>query len=209
MTKNQEHEAATQRLAGLVLVAAAVGTIIMMSQHPENVHEMGGVGNWVHGAMIALMATLYAGFAFLLWRIWGGSLTLAIGLAAYAISLGANVAAATINGAIVPALAARGHGAVNPDIFVLAWESNQALATLGVYATGAAFLAWSAIWVRESGWPRIWSAVAVIAAIFPAYALSTGLLTMDLHGALIIYFAHAIVPILFGLTLALGRYPSR
>ena len=141
------------RAAGAALVAGALGSVLAMAHHPSGAHS-GALGPIVHGAMIGLLMLMAWGF--LLFQSGRGAsrpLPLA-GLLAYGVSLFGHIGAATINGFVVPALAVRGHGAVSHDVFLLAWEANQALARLGVYMTGLAFAFWSIDLVVRERRPR-------------------------------------------------------
>ena len=180
------------RIGGAALIAGAAGTVLAMAHHPS--HADAPLGGLVHGAMIALLGAL--AFGFLRFAIARGPARPAIlaGLIAYAASLFAHLGAATINGFVVPALAARGAAGepVAHDLFVLAWEANQALARLGVAATGAAYLFWSADLLRRpGGWARLIGALGLIAGAVPAILLLGGWLRMDVAGAFLVYAAHA------------------
>jgi hypothetical protein len=119
------------------------------------------------------------------------------GTVAYGFSLVANFGAATINGFVVPALAARGPEAVGHDTFLLAWYANQALARLAVYATGAAYVLWSIDFLRRAGLAnRVIGAVGVVAGAVPAATLLSGQAAMELRVAFPVYSAHAVWAIL-------------
>ena len=189
------------RAAGAALVAGALGSVLAMAHHPSSAHS-GALGPIVHGAMIGLLMLMAWGF--LLFQSGHSAsrpLPLA-GLLAYGVSLFGHIGAATINGFVVPALAARGHGAVSHEIFLLAWEANQALARLGVYMTGLAFAFWSIdLLVRER---RIWRLVGLaglLAGLLPAGLLAAGAIRMDLAGAGLVYAVHAAWAALVGLLL--------
>jgi len=196
---------AADRTAGAVLIVAAAGTVVAMGHHPSSAHS-GGLGGLVHGAMVALAAMLGFGFTQFARRRSLDRPAILAGLVAYAIGLFAHVAAATINGFVVPALAGRGAGAVGHDIFLLAWESNQALARLGVFAAGAAFILWSIDLLRRGGRAtRLVGGAGLVAGAAPAILIAAGLLTMDVAGAAAVYAAHAAWSILVGVQLARGE----
>ncbi|HEV2816807.1 MAG TPA: hypothetical protein VGW40_06255 [Allosphingosinicella sp.] len=124
------------RIAGGALIGAALSSVLAMAHHPTSAHA-GALGPIVHGTMIVLLAATAFGFAHFALRRGAGRPAILAGLVAYALSVVVTIGAATINGFIVTALAAR--GVTNHDLFLFAWEANQALARLGVYATAAAF----------------------------------------------------------------------
>lgn len=185
------------------MVAAAL-TIVAMTLHPSRAHGVGIVNALVHGGMIALLGAMFVGFAVFAMRRGPANLLILAGLIAYAVSLLAHVGAATINGFIVPALAARPTPPAH-DIFLLCWQANQALARLGVVATGAAYAAWSLHLLRDPARiHRILAVTGLVAAVAPVLALASGWLAMDVHGALVIYVIHAAWAVAIGVRLARG-----
>ena len=187
------------RTAGAALIAAAAGTVLAMAHHPTGPHG-GAIGGIVHGAMIALLALGTFGFAHLARRRGLGRPAVLAGLVAYALALFGHAGAATINGFVVPALAARGE-AVMHDLFLFAWEANQALARLGVFAAGVAFILWGADLLRGRTWL---GAAAIVAGVAPAALLLAGALEMNVAGAFIVYAAHAAWTALLGVYLIRG-----
>ena len=189
------------RIAGAALIAGAAGSVLAMAHHPTGAHG-GPLGPIVHGAMILLLGAMAFGFLTFCLRRGPARPAILAGLLAYGVSLFAHVGAATINGFVVPALAARGAGAVDHDIFLLAWESNQALARLGVAATGLAFIFWSVDFLRRPGVePRLIGALGLLAGAVPIALLAAGAIRMDVAGAFIVYAAHAAWAALVGLHL--------
>ncbi|NNC73746.1 MAG: hypothetical protein HKN78_12855 [Sphingomonadaceae bacterium] len=189
-----------ERLAGGVMIAAALLSVLAMGHHPSGAHATGGIGDYVHGAMIVLISALFFCFAKFAQRRGIARPLILAGLVAYAISLAAHIGAATINGAIVPALAASGHDALGHDIALLCWEANQALARMGVYATGTAFACWSADLILRGGTAnRILGVAGLLAGVGPMIAIGGGLASMDLAGAMAIYAVHGLWAALIGI----------
>lgn len=187
------------RLAGLILIAAAALSVLAMGHHPTGAHATGGVADYVHGTMIVVVCVLFFGFVYFCRRREMMRPAILAGLIAYAVSLAAHIGAATINGAVVPALAARGGDALGHDIAMLCWETNQALARMGVYATGTAFALWSVdLLRRDRGANRAIALAGLAAGLGPMIALASGLTTMDLAGAFVIYAVHAAWAVLIG-----------
>ncbi|MBX3702705.1 MAG: hypothetical protein KF822_02900 [Steroidobacteraceae bacterium] len=190
------------RIAGIGLCGAAAATVLAMSYHPTDLHGSADGGDFVHGTMIVLLAVTAVGLFHFAQRRGMDRLWILAGVVAYAISLGAHVGAATLNGFVAPALAARGPGAMGHDTLLLVWETNQALARHGVYATGAAFALWSYDFLLRAGtMNRLAGAFGMLAGVLPAAAIFTGILTMNVHGALAIYAAHAAWVALVGVQL--------
>ena len=195
---------ASGRIGGAALIAAGAGTVLAMAHHPVGAHGGGLLGPSVHAAMIVLLALTVFGFAtFCALRGAARPLILA-GLIAYALALFGHAGAATINGFVVPALAGRdtvpGH-----DIFLLAWEANQALAKLGVIAASVAFLFWSTDFLRREGAKaKAIGALGLIAGLVPPVLLLGGFITMNVNGALIVYAIQAAWGALVGVHLFRG-----
>ncbi|HYJ30709.1 MAG TPA: hypothetical protein VEW25_10255 [Allosphingosinicella sp.] len=172
------------RVAGVAMIAAAAGALLAMGHHPSGAHGGSALAGIVHASMIALLGLLIFGFTHMARRRGLDRPAVLAGLLAYGIALFGHVGAATINGFVVPALAARGVTA--HDLFLFAWEMNQALAKLGVYATSAAYLFWSAELIGE-GRTRLLGALGLVAAILPASLLASGAIRLDVTGAFISY----------------------
>lgn len=189
------------RAGGMALVAASIGAVAAMAHHPSTAHS-GMLGPIVHAAMIvflALQAFGFAGTAF--WRGPARPL-IAAGAVAYAISLFGHVAAGTINGFVVPALAGRGEGAVAHDLFILAWEANQAFARLGVLATSAAYILWSIDLLTDGGRRlKIIGFTGLVAGAVPAALLLGGAIRLDVAGAFLAYAMQAAWAALVGVTM--------
>jgi hypothetical protein len=194
---------ANDRVAGGILVAASLASVLMMAHHPASAHDL-AMGQFVHGAMIVIVGLTALGLAQFSRALGLGRLGVLAGLIAYGIALFSNIGAATINGFVVTNLVAK--GVDDRDIFALAWEANQALARMGVAATGVAFLLWSVELLRRTGWMgRAIGAVGLLAGALPVVLLGTGLLTMHLHGAILIYGGQAAWMALAGLYLWSGK----
>ena len=199
-----DHRSA-DRIAGAALIAAAASSVLAMAHHPTGAHS-GSLGALVHGAMIVLLAVTAFGFAHFAIRRGLGRPAVLAGLVAFGLCLFGHVGAATINGFVVPAVAARGDDSVGHDIFLFAWEANQALARLGVYANAAAFLFWSLDFLRRPGLePRLIGLAGLAAGAVPALLLATGLIRMNVPGALTAYAAFAAWAALVGIHLVRGR----
>ena len=198
------------RIAGAALIATAASSVLVMAHHPTSAHA-GSLGAIVHGAMIVLLAATAFGFAHFAIRRGLDRPAILAGLVAYALCAFGHVGAATIGGFVVPAVAARGHdaasqGVIGHDIFLLAWESNQALARLGVYANAAAFLLWSLDFLRRPGLEaRLIGILGLAAGAVPAILLATGTIRMNVPGALTAYTVFAAWAALVGLHLLRGR----
>jgi hypothetical protein len=207
MTEVADHEQA-DRLAGGALILGSSLSVLTMAHHPTHVDPNGFVG-LVHGAMIVLMSVIAFGFAHTALRRGLARPAILAGLIAYFIGLVADLGAGTTNGFIVPALAAHGAALSGRDVFLLAWEANQALARLGVFATAAAFTFWSIDFLRRPGIePKAIGAFGLLAALVPATLLATGATDMHVAGALAAYAAFAAWGVVVGVHLFRGKLES-
>ena len=174
------------RAAGWALVGTGLLTILLMSQHPSSASDI--MTPLVHGGLqVVLLVQLAA--LLIVARRWGGGLLLTTGMLFFAAGAFAGLGAATINGFVSPSLASYPSGEIGHDIFALAWEANQALATLGVIATGLAFAMISVRLWQEA--QRSLPVAGWLAGLLPAALLAVGHISMNLHGALLVYVTQA------------------
>ena len=187
------------RDGGLALIAGAIASIILMMNHPSGAHG-GPAGGIVHGGMMLALGAMLFGFtAFVIGR--GARTAPVLGLIAYAVSTAVHVGAATINGFAVPAMAAWPSGAPGHDVFLLAWQLNQALAGVGLFATGLAYVAWAVDLRREQ--PLV-AGLGSLCGVVPAALLAAGVIKLDVHGALLAYGLHGLWALALGVTMWRG-----
>lgn len=203
MDEARAREGHLTRDGGAALVAAAVATFVLMSLHPTSAHA-GAIGGIVHGGMFVATGLMLFGFAAFA-RRRGPSSAVLLGLIFFAISAGGHVLAGTINGFAVPALATRPGAPPGHDIFLFAWQLNQGFAGVGVVATGIAYLAWAFELRRDH--PAL-AATGAIAGAVPAALLITGIIRLDVHGALFAYGLHGMWALAVGTTMLRGRLKS-
>jgi hypothetical protein len=198
-------QGSSDRVAGGALIAGSLLSVLAMAHHPDHV-DPGGLVGIVHGAMIVLMSVIAFGFAHFALRRGLGRPAILAGLIAYFIGLVADLGAGTTNGFIVPALAAHGADLSGRDVFLLAWEANQALARLGVFATAAAFTFWSIDFLRRPGLePKAIGGLGLLAGLVPATLLATGMTDMHVAGAFAAYAAFAVWGVVVGVHLLRGK----
>ena len=190
------------RAAGIALIAAAGLSMLAMSHHPTSLRA-GALIGIVHGAMILFAGMMAFGFThFARLRGLARPAVLA-GLIAYGISIFANIGAALASGFVGPALAAHAPGASH-EFFDLIWAMNQALAKLGVVATGAAYLLWSLDLWRTS---KPAALLGLVAGGVPAALILSGT-GMHLHVAVLVYAAQVLWAALIGWLLLRGSLRS-
>jgi hypothetical protein len=208
------------RIAGIVLIAVPLLSILMMAHHPSaGAHDPAGLvaeiaekaplSRFVHGVLIALMgAELFAFIAFCKRVGFERSLVRA-GFVAYSIGTGAMIGAALISGFIISDLAAHyvqasGDATSFVDLSRLAMTGNQALAKLGVVAMSAAIVLWSLALFR--GGRDRWVGIAgLIAGLAPAIALLTGVIRLDVGGMTLVVICQAAWIVIVGIQLVRAR----
>ena len=199
----QPDAAQSDRAVGLALMVAAATSVAVMAVHPTGAHAA-GLGAFVHASMIALLSITGYGFVQFVIRVGFRPATLA-GLVAYAVSVFGHIGAATVNGFVVPALAQ--HPGVARDVFLFAWELNQALAGLGVSAAGVAFVLWSIPLLRSRATDmRVLAAAGLLLGLVQSVSILTGSVQLDVHGALLLYGLHGLWAALVGLQLYRGKF---
>lgn len=192
------------RAGGAALLMASGGTVLAMAHHPSSL-QPGLLNGALHGLLILLLAANAFGFA--AFAAARGLMRPAVlgGVVAYAFGSFGHLGAGLMNGFIVPALAGRDE-AVGPDLFLFAWEINQALAAFGVIAAGSAFSLWSIdLLHRQSSWSRMAGLAGLLLGLGSIAALLTGIVRMDVGGALLLYGAHALWSALIGYGLLRGK----
>jgi len=175
------------RAAGWVLAGTGLLSILLMAQHPSG-GDTGIMTPLVHGGLQAVLIVQLAALLIVA-RRWGGGLLPTTGLLFFAAGVLAGLGAATINGFVVPLLASYPPDEIGHDILALAWEANQALATLGVIVTGLAFALLSVRLWQEA--QRGLAIAGWLAGLLPAALLAVGHISMNLHGALFAYVTQA------------------
>lgn len=182
----------SEKKAGAVLVVTGVATIVLMAQHPSG-SDSDLMITGVHGGLLLVLVLQVGALLFLLAR---RELAAMIASTFYAAGMLATVGAGVLNGFVFPALRRYENGEIGHDIFDLVWASNQALAELGVIGVGIAFACWSVgLW---RGGEKPLAAFGWLAGLAPALLIASGVLGMDLHGALIAYALHALWVIALG-----------
>ncbi len=208
------------RIAGIVLLAATLLSILMMAHHPSatthdpdslaaDIAGSATLSRVVHGVLIALIgAELYA-FVVFSGRLAQGRSAARAGFVAYAIGAGAMIGAALISGFVVSSLGVYYAGASDPAPFVdfarLSMTGNQALAKLGVVAMSAAIVLWAVALLHDSKRVRWLAIVGFVTGLAPAIALFAGAVRLDVHGMLLVVLAQAIWNLAVGTALVRGR----
>lgn len=184
----EEHAGTQTGLAGALLAGSALLAAVLMLHHPSGEDHASLMTPIVHGGLQGLLMVQLAMAAWIL-RDQGWTLLAILGLVFFAAGQFAAIGAATINGFVVPAVMAEGYGSLEPGIGRFAWEFNQALARFGVITVGSGIAVFAAFYWGVGA--RILSGTGVAIGVLTAGAIVSGLLTMNLHGAMIVYVSQS------------------
>lgn len=184
--------AAPGRTAGIVTIAASALSVLFMFHHPTG-HGGGGfnMASGVHAGMMVWLTAIFLGLVVHTARR-GFSYLGTAAMVSYALGLVGHIGAATVSGFLMARLAANVDPDASHDLFVLAMVTNRVLAELAVAATSIAFVLWAADMLRSSPRLPLLAALGLLTGLLPWLALMTGMLSMDIHGALLVYTAHAV-----------------
>ncbi|MFN3959649.1 MAG: hypothetical protein ACK4NP_07030 [Parvularculaceae bacterium] len=189
-------------VAGTALAVSAALSVLVMAHHPTGTAHAAGLGRLVHGAMMALIVIMFAGFCCFAVRRGLDRFAVILALVIFAAAMLANLLAGTINGFVIPALLERNAYEENA---LLLWTLNQTFAKAAVFAISAAFALWGAdLAMRGAGEARLLGAAGLIACAAPAARLAGGFLDMKVAGAFIIYAGQAAFAAAAGIWLAAG-----
>ncbi|MBV9409644.1 MAG: hypothetical protein JO164_12525 [Candidatus Eremiobacteraeota bacterium] len=183
--------------AGIIIAAGALLTLVAVAHHPTVGHHTRGAAalaavvrfaptdRLVHGTLIAVIGALV--YAFAVYTLRRGTVRPAAlaGFVAYTLGSATTIVAASIDGFLVPEIAARYAGAppetlpAATSLLILCSLAIQVATKLGMAALGAGIVLWSTDLIRESGVVRAVGAlgfVAAVASVIAAFA-GTGALT--------------------------------
>lgn len=206
-TKPQSSRTVEDRIAGAALLTEAGATVFVMAHHPTNA-EMASLPP-VHATLLVLSCLTTLGFLHLCATRGFSRLAILAGLVGYAVAFFGNLGAGLINGLITPSLLEQGAGIATPDVMAFAWASNQTLATMAVFGAGAAFVLWGLDLLRgPSIRTRALGLAGIAAGVIPSGLLLTGLIEMDIKGAMLSYAIHAAWAALVGLNFLVGQAGS-
>jgi hypothetical protein len=195
----------SQSQAGWLMAGASALTILFMFHHPT---EHGGTGlsptKIIHAGMMVWLSVIFLGFMVVAKRRGFTLATLAATLA-YGISLMGHLGAATISGFLTARLAINVDHTASHDLFVLLAVTNRVLAETAVAASSIAFLLFAIHFLMKSPRQTVLAIIGIVAGLVPALALFSGMIAMDVHGALMVYGAHAIFTGAVGVQLARGK----
>ena len=182
------------RIAGVVLMATGIASIGLMMVHPRG-DASDVLITGVHGSLIIVFLVQAASLVSLLGGHTFSKLQASV---FYGAGVLAGIGAGILNGLIYPAIRSYPDGEIGQSIFKLVWSTNQVLAEIGVIAAGIGFALWS-VGLWKAG-ERLIASLGWIAGLLPAALLLSGVMGMDLHGAMAAYALQAAWVIAVGFT---------
>lgn len=199
---------AAARAAGALLIGGSILEIAAMAHHPSvHAHDMAAVlaqlqalsaaSAWVHGALIALMLTVFFALTEFAWQRDIARPAIRAGLIAYAAGVVAMMGAALVDGFVTPRVAILAEGLRAADLSITAQLLNlcvlfnQALAHLGAIAMSVAIIAWSLDLLRRAGSERALGAAGIAIGLGCVAALIAGVLQLDVHGMMLVLVLQA------------------
>jgi len=191
------------RLAGILLIAAALAGVVVMALHPtahgllspESGPRLARLNVFVHSLALVTVPVLFFGLLALTRRLGATDLSVAA-LVAWGFGGVAVTSAAVASGFVAPGVIARivaKDGSQVPQAFLLytgLW--NQGFAKVYLVASCAAILLWSAAILRGRALPRGAGIAGVLLAGAVLVAFFAGHLGLDVHGFGILMIAQAV-----------------
>jgi hypothetical protein len=186
------------RTAGIVLIAAAVFTVVALAHHPTlhgtqrptmlvaKLAALGAMDRLVHGVLLVLIGALLFGMTVFAARRGLRRESVLAAAIAYALGASSMIGAALIDGFVLSALASRSAGASAPEaaalvpVFAMLGAAVQVLARFATVATAAAVLLWSLPLIRARGGVR-WAGVLGIASATGAVGMLAATHRLDPH----------------------------
>ncbi len=192
------------RWAGALLAGSAALAAGLMHYHPHG-DDAADMIRGVHGGLLALIVVQPVVMGLFV-RALGWRLLTALAIGFFVVGTLGAILAGTINGFVVPAIWEYPEGEIAAGVIQLAWEMNQALATLGAIAAGTGIALFGlALW--QADW-RITGALGVLAGSIPALLLLTGQIDMRFYGAMWTYITQLGWLVWLGLALVRAASPS-
>jgi hypothetical protein len=192
------------RAAGIILIAVSLLAMLMLTHHPQvTTHDAGKVMTeiadkaWpdraVHGSLMLLLAVQVFCYLEFAMRLGFPRSLVRAGLLAYAAGIVAMFIAAMTDGFIIADIGVRYAGALPEDLAAarhllnLCAISVQAFTSLGAVAMSVGFALWSVelLRTRRAHW---WLGVSgLLFSAAPALAILSGAISLNLHGAILVF----------------------
>jgi hypothetical protein len=188
------------RLAGGILIAAALLEVVAMGHHPtvttpnileavQQIARSAALAGVVHGVLMALMLMIVYGLSEFVLRRGATRPAIRAGIIAYLAGVFVMLGAAMVSGFIVPGvMALTSHAsptdlAINVQLLMLCRVLNQSCANVGAVAMSVGIGVWSIdLLRREAGWRRGLGVAGIVIGAVPAAALVLGALHLNVQG---------------------------
>ena len=208
------------RIAGGLLLMAALGAMVLITQHPTTgspghdsiageIISESALNSFVHGGMIAFVLAFYFGLSALSRRLDESHASVRGAQLMFAAATFSMIGAALVSGFVVPGLAEHYADGAQQELFIaqlhLLGETNQALAKMGTVLYGAAIFLWSLRLAGLSGLARVTGIVGLIIGALITAGILSGHLVLNVHGMGVVIFLMGVWFILIALQLMRGK----
>lgn len=222
MPEQTRDSIAAGRGAGAAIVIGACTLLVFMALHPTvaartqadfiaEVAREAPASALAHGVLMAALALVALGLVGFAERLGARRWLVRLGLTAYLAGTLALLAAAIVNGFVVPRFVAAFAdeapamwAAIEPSL-ALCRAANRSCDQIGVLSLSAAVLLWSLQMVWRGGGARAAGLLGIACGAIPAVALLAGQLPMNIHGVGGFVLAQSIWYIAVAVLLMRGR----
>ncbi len=224
MFKNikEEYFQTSHQIAGWIILVSSFVILFVMAHHPtissgsdqdqlQEIIRESATNSMVHGIMIFLVGLLWISFLLYSQRRGFDKVTIMIAAVSFSIGSIAFIGAAIINGFAVAGVVEHFMSASEEElsnlkaIRLFSWEINQALANLGVAASGVALFFWSLNILNHELSARFVGLIGVFIGLGMSVAIFTGWLHLHLTGMTIAIAAESIWFVLLSIQLIKNR----
>jgi hypothetical protein len=173
--------------------------------------DLAWIDRVVHGSLIALLVVQACCYSTVCMRLGIARGLVRAGAISYAIGIFAIIVAATIDGFIVADIATRYAAGRAEDLEAARHLLNLCGISIGVFtslaviAMSAAFVAWSLELLRAPRANAWLGASGLVLGAGPALAVMFGVMTMNLHSAIVFLLCQTIWNLAVGVTLVRGK----
>lgn len=218
----REYFQTSYQIAGWIILASSFVMLFVMAHHPtissgndqDQLREIireSALNSMVHGIMIFLVGFLWVGLLMYSQKRGFDKISIIIATVSFSVGSIAFIGAAIINGFAVAGVAEHFLSASEEELSKLkairlfSWEINQALANLGVAASGFAIFFWSLNLLKHELWGLFIGLTGMIIGLGMTLAIFTGWLDLHLTGMTIALAAESIWLVLVSVQLIRKR----
>lgn len=220
-TNETERQSFGGRPYGFLLGLGAISMVAFMAMHPRpHAHDLTGFveeiargaafNGFVHGTLMIASGVVLLGLVGFAEQLGMRRLLVRAGLMTYVLGWLTGLAAASVNGFIMPGLVSWHEDGVPPikqlrPILALLSATDISLVRIDVASMSAAVIFWSIVLLGRAGGTRVIGGLGLLCGLLPLLAVSTGHFPMNLHGFGAFVLAQAIWYLAIAVQLVRGR----